>query len=67
MGALSRLFVALERTRSGAAGRRRIGTTPVHVVESVLFCHIVFREIVSCRVRVVALILLAFGVVGVIV
>jgi hypothetical protein len=49
MGALSRLFVALERTQSGAPGRQRIGTTPVHLLESVFFCHVVFRvHVVSC-------------------
>jgi hypothetical protein len=40
MGALSRLFVALERTQSGAAGRRRIGTTPVRFVGSCIGCHV---------------------------
>jgi hypothetical protein len=34
MGARSRLFVVLERTQPGAAGRRRIGTTSVRLVEA---------------------------------
>jgi hypothetical protein len=46
MSALSRLFVVLERTPSGAAGRRRIGTTPVHVLESVLL-----SCVICCRRR----------------
>jgi hypothetical protein len=41
MSALSRLFVALEWTQSGAAGGQRIGTTPVQLLDSVLFCHLV--------------------------
>jgi hypothetical protein len=36
MSALSRLFVVQEQTQSAAAGRQRIGMTPVLVLESVL-------------------------------
>jgi hypothetical protein len=37
MDALSGLFVILEQTQSGAAGRQRIGITTGGLLESVLF------------------------------